>query len=170
MARVVIVGPTHSGKSIFANVLCGEEVLGASTSYRPTVGVRILNLELDDEKCVTVYDTSGEVIYRELVPGFCEKLTKLLVIWSAKELVNLTVEKLREYTSKTGVASQDTLLLILDLEKKNSQPVSVPEFSEIAARSIYVHREELRPIKSLVFEWLSDPVPRDRKATSQLTT
>merc|ERR1719183_2717886 len=64
--KVLLVGPTEGGKSTIANVLA-ENSESASDTYRPTVGVRILEFE-GEVRCVSqqvtieLWDVSGDFI------------------------------------------------------------------------------------------------------------
>merc|ERR1719486_743294 len=64
--KVIVCGPSEGGKSTLANVLA-ENTEGASETYRPTVGVRILEFE-GEVRCVSqqvtieLWDVSGDFI------------------------------------------------------------------------------------------------------------
>ena len=70
--KLLIVGPTKSGKSTLANIL-GDLQDGPSTVYRPTVGCRIVDFERDPPPGVTnfgkvhveLWDVSGDFKYEK---------------------------------------------------------------------------------------------------------
>ena len=51
--KILIIGPTSSGKSTIANFLAGRKNV-TTANYRPTVGCRILEFEKDDPKSANV--------------------------------------------------------------------------------------------------------------------
>eukprot|EP00427_Karlodinium_veneficum_P048840 CAMPEP_0169242002 /NCGR_PEP_ID=MMETSP1016-20121227/32308_1 /TAXON_ID=342587 /ORGANISM="Karlodinium micrum, Strain CCMP2283" /LENGTH=194 /DNA_ID=CAMNT_0009322165 /DNA_START=61 /DNA_END=645 /DNA_ORIENTATION=+ len=62
--KVILIGPSEGGKSTIANVLA-ENAETASETYRPTVGVRILEFEgevrnVSQRVTIELWDVSGE--------------------------------------------------------------------------------------------------------------
>ena len=70
--KLLIVGPSKSGKSTLANIL-GDLQDGPSAIYRPTAGVRIVDFERDPPPGVTnfgkihveLWDASGDFKYEK---------------------------------------------------------------------------------------------------------
>jgi len=61
--KILVIGPCESGKSLLSNVL-GEAAEAASELYRPTVGVRIIEAEVEIRSAsqrvtVELWDVSG---------------------------------------------------------------------------------------------------------------
>ena len=70
--KILIIGPTKSGKSTVANIL-GNLQEGPSSEYRPTVGCRIVEFERDPPSGVSdlgkisveLWDVSGDFRYEK---------------------------------------------------------------------------------------------------------
>jgi GTPase SAR1 family protein len=62
--KIVVVGPTGSGKTTISNFLAGSKDSLVSEKYSPTIGVRILELEVKNEGSndinVELWDASGD--------------------------------------------------------------------------------------------------------------
>ena len=72
--KILIIGPTNSGKTTLANVLSGHSST-PSANYHPTVGVRILELERTPPRAnriggessvqIELWDCSGDLRYEK---------------------------------------------------------------------------------------------------------
>ena len=70
--KILILGPTKSGKSTLANILGGLQE-GLGTVYRPTAGCRIVDFERDSPASVSqfgkinveLWDLSGDFKYEK---------------------------------------------------------------------------------------------------------
>ena len=70
--KILVLGPTKSGKSTIANIL-GDLQDGPSSEYRPTVGCRIVEFERDPPAGVSqfgkinmeLWDVSGDFKYEK---------------------------------------------------------------------------------------------------------
>jgi len=71
--KIVVCGPTNSGKTSIANFLCGNSpTLGTrSKQYTPTEGVRILESECNGIE-VELWDVSGSQSYEKCWPAIMQ--------------------------------------------------------------------------------------------------
>ena len=70
--KILVVGPSKSGKSTIANIL-GDLQEGLGSTYRPTIGCRIVDFERDPPQSVSqfgkihveLWDVSGDLKYEK---------------------------------------------------------------------------------------------------------
>merc|ERR1719443_2677278 len=87
--KVLLIGPAEAGKSTIANVLA-ENADSASETYRPTVGVRILEFE-GEVRCVSrhvtieLWDVSGDTKYSKCWPAVRKDSVGCVLVYSPEK-------------------------------------------------------------------------------------
>lgn len=88
--KVIIVGPSEAGKSTLANILA-ETADGASESYYPTEGVRILEHEasirsMSSRLTVELWDLSGDTKYQQGWPAIKKDACGCILVYNPEKL------------------------------------------------------------------------------------
>mmetsp|Transcript_30054 Transcript_30054/g.70050 ORF Transcript_30054/g.70050 Transcript_30054/m.70050 type:complete len:197 (+) Transcript_30054:95-685(+) len=84
--KILMVGPCEAGKSTLANVLA-ENTETASELYRPTVGVRILEFEVEVKSSaqnvtVELWDVAGDMRYRNCWPAVKKDAVGIVLVYN----------------------------------------------------------------------------------------
>lgn len=88
--KVLFVGPCEGGKSTIANLLA-ENTDAPSDSYRPTVGVRILELESEVARrfnrnlTIEVWDVSGDTQYSKCWPAIKKDAVGCVLVYNPEK-------------------------------------------------------------------------------------
>jgi Rab-like protein 5 len=81
--KILVLGPKEAGKTVLANVLA-ENTDAATDTYRPTVGVRVL--EFDAEKTsgahIELWDVSGDDKYSGCWPAIQQKCVGIILVYN----------------------------------------------------------------------------------------
>ncbi|CEM11747.1 unnamed protein product [Vitrella brassicaformis CCMP3155] len=80
--KITCVGPPRSGKSFISNVLA-EICEAPSSRYRPTVGVRIVEVEREKVTC-ELWDVSGDQRYSSCWPAIQQGVSGALFVYDAE--------------------------------------------------------------------------------------
>uniref|UniRef100_A0AC34RIP8 Intraflagellar transport protein 22 homolog n=1 Tax=Panagrolaimus sp. JU765 TaxID=591449 RepID=A0AC34RIP8_9BILA len=118
--KILIVGPLRCGKSCVSNYVA-DTVESSNREYRPTKGVRILELESADlkiadqhsEKIIELWDCSGDRKYESCWPAlrFGAQGTVLVVDPERTNDEELLLWY-NEFVVKTGLRSEHVLILL----------------------------------------------------------
>mmetsp|Transcript_56598 Transcript_56598/g.132802 ORF Transcript_56598/g.132802 Transcript_56598/m.132802 type:complete len:198 (+) Transcript_56598:79-672(+) len=85
--KILMVGPCEAGKSTLANVLA-ENTETASELYRPTVGVRILEFDVElktggqQSATVELWDVAGDMRFRSCWPAVKKDAVGVVLVYN----------------------------------------------------------------------------------------
>ncbi|XP_012224917.1 intraflagellar transport protein 22 homolog [Linepithema humile] len=99
--KLVIIGPTESGKTTIANFLADATEI--PYDYHPTQGVRILEFETDDievnnervSRDIELWDCSGNHKFKNCWPAMRKDVHGIILVYSAKRQNSL--KELKEF-------------------------------------------------------------------------
>jgi len=104
-SKIILIGPTKSGKSVLANFL-GDQVDLSSHAYRPTAGVRILEFEtsvsaghIQANMEVELWDCGGES--ENIWPAIAAKADGVLLVYDAASQDASSLNQYYEYFVKS---------------------------------------------------------------------
>lgn len=153
--RLVITGPRRSGKTTLANALSGIGELREVQHYYPTIGVRIIGFEPNDEECITVYDTSGDPSYRHIISSFCAGPVSLIFVFPAEAKDTLSPAEIQPYALKGNVPAHKCLLLFTTRADDVSKATQSPLIPEVATKSFLCRLDDPTALRSLVCTWIN---------------
>jgi hypothetical protein len=149
--RLAVVGPKRAGKSTVTNILGNLDAIFASHVYRPTTGVRVV--EITGPVPSSFYDLSGDLVHRHLLPPFLEKASAIIIVWPGESVGTLTHSQIEPYLKGAACSPSSCLLLVAYLP--DSQPtVQVPPLPGVASTVIVADISDHQKIGCLISEWL----------------
>ncbi|CEG49728.1 rab-like protein 5-like [Plasmopara halstedii] len=111
--KILIVGPTKAGKSTIANFLAEQsDRLGGQERYRPTIGVRILELEKGRAN-VELWDVSGDQSYEAGWPAVIKETDGVILVYDPESHVHESEAMLwyEWFMQNAGLDSSQCLVL-----------------------------------------------------------
>ncbi|CAH1408339.1 unnamed protein product [Nezara viridula] len=138
--KIVLIGPSKSGKSTIANFL-SEAIDYTNTEYRPTPGVRILEFELKNNESsqteIELWDCSGEMRYESYWPVFLWNAHGVILIYNPEDMEQSSqLEKYYEqFVTNSYVPKKNTL--IMAHTKKTGFKASMPDFGDEMSKTTY---------------------------------
>eukprot|EP00730_Choanoeca_flexa_P019643 TRINITY_DN9603_c0_g1_i6.p1 TRINITY_DN9603_c0_g1~~TRINITY_DN9603_c0_g1_i6.p1 ORF type:complete len:188 (+),score=28.51 TRINITY_DN9603_c0_g1_i6:711-1274(+) len=132
-AKVAIVGPCETGKSVLSNFLADAIADGRTAAYRPTKGCRILEFELDGhsgsrtDTHVELWDVSGDTSAEANWGAITSHLHGLMIVFDINkdgQEANLDVW-FRRFIKKAGIKSSQCIVVA------NNPSTSSPERTSV---------------------------------------
>ncbi|EDQ85459.1 uncharacterized protein MONBRDRAFT_29176 [Monosiga brevicollis MX1] len=113
-AKVALVGPAASGKTILANFLADHVTDGLSMPYRPTQGCRILETTMENhsDTALELWDVSGDINNESGWPAITTGLDGVIVVFDINQTVvdgDLDIW-FRRFIKRPGVKSNQVLV------------------------------------------------------------
>ncbi|XP_076813422.1 intraflagellar transport protein 22 homolog [Clavelina lepadiformis] len=151
-AKVVVVGPPESGKSVLSNFL-GDQTDISQSRYHPTVGVRVLEFEtpVDNGRTFTnmdieLWDCSGNENYEGCWPAMAYKADGVVIACDAYKSSDLqAVENLYSYFVANRGLKPTQCLIYASCKNKEAKTLKSPVASvPIMIGSTDKNSEDLR--------------------------
>ncbi|KAL0131573.1 hypothetical protein PUN28_002839 [Cardiocondyla obscurior] len=126
--KLVMIGPTESGKTIIANFLADATEI--PYDYHPTQGVRILEFEINDilvnneriSRDLELWDCSGNHKFKNCWPAIRKNVHGIILVYSAK--MKDSSKKLKEYydyfVSGAKLGPNNCVILFFDADNTAS--------------------------------------------------
>lgn len=130
--KIVITGPPRSGKSALANLLCGNDTLKACDVYRPTVVTRIIDVTDLIIGTIRLYDTSGDLKYRNLILSLCEDPDALIILWPSSDSGEISPIQLEAFSKPNNVSPDRCALVFFCPSKDPSNLYDAPKITSVA--------------------------------------
>ena len=110
--KVLIIGPSNSGKTTIANLLAGHSST-PSSNYHPTAGVRILELEKvppranriggESQVPIELWDCSGDLRYEKCWSAFRKEVNGIIFVYDGENGFADMDTWVRNFAHRTGI-------------------------------------------------------------------
>mmetsp|Transcript_70456 Transcript_70456/g.210071 ORF Transcript_70456/g.210071 Transcript_70456/m.210071 type:complete len:193 (+) Transcript_70456:80-658(+) len=138
--KVIVVGPCEAGKSTISNVLA-ETAEAASEVYRPTAGVRILEVEAEVRSAsqrltVDLWDVSGDTTYQKCWPAIKKDTVGVVLVYNPeKQNHEQEIEQWFQWFPRTMNMSASQVFVVQSLRQSN-MPRRMPLPAKLAAAGV----------------------------------
>ena len=91
--KILVLGPSKAGKTTIANILGGLQKNGPPSTYRPTVGCRIVDFERDapanftqlGKISIELWDVSGDLKYEKCWGPIQQKVDGIIFVFNPSD-------------------------------------------------------------------------------------
>lgn len=126
--KILVIGPSNSGKTTIANLLAGHSTTPA-VNYHPTAGVRILEMEKPAPRATRVsgeapvpielWDCSGDLRYEKCWSAFRKDLNGIIFVFDGENGFEDMDIWVKNFAHRTGIAIANCMTFA---HFKNSKP------------------------------------------------
>ena len=126
--KILIIGPSNTGKTTLANLLSGHSST-PSANYHPTAGVRILEMERTPPRAnrigaetsvqIELWDCSGDLRYEKCWSAFRKDVNGIIFVFDGENGFADMETWVKSFAHRTGIAISNCVALA---HFKNSKP------------------------------------------------
>mmetsp|Transcript_119932 Transcript_119932/g.339971 ORF Transcript_119932/g.339971 Transcript_119932/m.339971 type:complete len:195 (+) Transcript_119932:76-660(+) len=136
--KVLVIGPCEAGKSIISNVLA-EVTETVSESYRPTVGVRVLEIDVEvrsQRVSVELWDVSGDTKYQKCWPAIKKDATGVVLVYNPEKHQEQELEQWLQWFPRSLNMSPNQVMVIQSTRRQDVPRRAAPLSAKLANQGV----------------------------------